>query len=340
MAWRPYKIQMNDKIIKYGIVGVGGFGSVRRKTLRETGRFQIIGGVDIDSKIFEKAALEEDRPLKRYETVETLVADPEIEAIFVASPPSFHVDQAMVAAKARKAVFVEKPLGYNYDDCLKLVEYCEENNIPHGHGFGVRFLDLWQKVKSLLNEKALGQVISISVACMQTGGLILPEDNWRFDRARNPGGPLFQSGIHKIDLLRFLFGEGKWLAGFVNRLVTKSATDDTYVLLGTFGGVPATLHCHYVASSRYAMEIYGTRGSLFISEYPTKLEHKITDLKEGLEPVHDLTKTILETKAELRSLCDFADAVRDRKQPAMSGREGLKSLKLVLDAAELSIEAP
>jgi predicted dehydrogenase len=243
----------------------------------------------------------------------------------------------MIAARAGKAIFCEKPIGPRRDECLALVEYCEQHGIPHGHGFNFRFNPIWQEVKRIVDAGTLGRIVSVSAASMHTGGLGFASDNWRFNRAENPGGPLFQCGIHKIDLLRFLFGEGRWISGIVSREVTPSATDDSYILLGEFGGIPATLHSHYVASYRHAMEIYGTHGDLFITEYPDKLEHKITDLTSGFEPVHDLTDKIPDTDAESASLRDFAAAVRAQRQPEMNGREGLRSLELVFEATEIAM---
>jgi len=324
--------------IKYGIVGVGGFGAQRRERLRKAGVFEIVGGVDLREEAFVQAEAEEGRSLRRYPSVEALVADPEIEAVFIATPASLHVPQAMLVAKAGKAVFCEKPLGPHRRECVELVEYCEKNNIPHGHGFSARYFPIWQEVKRLVETGALGRIVSVSAATMHTGGLGFAADNWRFKREENPGGPLFQCGIHKVDLLRFLFGEGRWVSGLVNRTITPSETDDSYVLLGEFGGVPATLHNHYVASYRHSMEIYGTKGDLFITEYPDRLEHKITDLTSGFEPVHDVTAKIPATDAEGDSLRDFARAVRERRQPAMSGREGLKSLELVFQGVDIAGE--
>ncbi len=330
-----------DKV-RYGIVGVGGFGAERRKRLRRCGAYEIVGGVDVREEAFAHADTEEGRALRRFASVEEMAGDPAVEAVFIATPAHLHVPQALAAARAGKAVFCEKPLGPLRAECLELVEYCEQNNIPHGHGFSVRFLALWQEVKRMVDAGTLGRVVSVSAACMHTGGLATAADNWRFKAGRNPGGPLYQCGIHKIDLLRFLFGEGRWRAGTVQRAITPSPTDDAYVLLGEFGGIPATLHSHYVASYRHAMEIYGTQGDLFITEYPVKLEHKITDLTSGFEPIHDLTGKIPAADAEGDSLRDFAAAVRERRQPVMNGREGLKSLELVFQAVEIAaeIEAP
>ena len=331
-------IQQTSEPIRYGIVGVGGFGASRRRRLRKVGCFYMVGGVDIREEVFPSAEADEGHPLKRYATIEDLVADPEIEAVFIATPASLHVPQAMIAARAGKAIFCEKPLGPRRDECLALVEYCEQHGIPHGHGFNFRFNPIWQEVKRIVDAGTLGRIVSVCAASMHTGGLGFASDNWRFNRAENPGGPLFQCGIHKIDLLRFLFGEGRWISGIVSREVTPSATDDSYILLGEFGGIPATLHSHYVASYRHAMEIYGTHGDLFITEYPDKLEHKITDLSSGFEPVHDLTDKIPDTDAESASLRDFAAAVRAQRQPEINGREGLRSLELVFQATELAVK--
>jgi len=326
--------------VRYAIAGVGGFGATRRGKLRETGQFHCVGGTDPDASVWPKAESEEGHPLQRYDSVDQLAADDGIDAVFISTPAHLHVEQAMIAARAGKAIFTEKPLGHDLAACRELVTYCETNGIPHGHGFGARFQPIHCIVKNLLDDHTLGTIVSVSVATMHTGGLAFSNNNWRFTRDRNPGGPLFQCGIHDIDLCRYLFGDGSWLAGTVQRGVTDSETDDAYVLLGAFGGVPVTLHSHYVASYRHTMEIYGTKGDLFIEHTPPRLRHKRTDLTSGFEPTIDLTDQIrLTASTEPDSLRDFAAAVRERRQPLMSGREGLTSLELVFAAAQVATPA-
>lgn len=324
--------------IKYGIVGVGGWGTHRRKKLRHAGAFQIVGGVDVRPEAFVEADREEGERIRRFESVEELVADPEIDAVFVCTPAHLHCSQAMLAAQAGKAIFTEKPLGHNLEECRQLVNFCEANNVPHGHGFSLRFSDYSQYVKKMLDEGKLGRVISVSVASMSTAGLVFPPDNWRFRPLENPGGPIFQCGIHKLDLLRFLFGEGKWHAGYVTRTVTKNGTDDGYILLGTFGGIPTTFHSHYVASYRHTLEIYGTHGGLFASEYPMSLKYKATDFAGVPEPTLDIIDLVPELDAETDALRDFAAAIREHRQPIMNGRDGLSAVELIFDAVRISSE--
>jgi len=326
--------------VRYAIAGSGGFGSCRRAMLRESGAFEIVGALDPNDDTIARTDKEEGKTVRRYQTMEELCADPAVEAVFISTPAHLHTSQGWQAARAGKAIFTEKPLGHDLEDCRKLVRFCETNNIPHGHGFTVPPHPLWMEVKRLLETGLLGTLVSVSVASMSTGGFYFPPTNWRFKRAENPGGQLFQCGIHKIDLLRRLFGDGKWLAGYVRNDMTPAETDDGYVLLGEFGGVPVTMHSHYVACYRHAMEIYGTEGDLFVTEHPEKLEYKKTDLSGAFEPVHDWTGKIPKHDATGDFMRDFAEAVRERRQPLLNGGDGLKALELVFEAIRIAKPIP
>lgn len=330
----------NGAAVKCGMIGIGGFGRSRRERLRRSGAFRIVAGIDPDAAAFRAAEQEEGRPIRRHAEVGQLLADDEVEAVFVSAPAHLHLDFGWKIARAGKALFMEKPLGHDVAACRKLVRYCEEKAVPHGHGFSEPFFPLWRKVAEILKNGGLGRVLSVSAASMHTGGLAAPVDNWRFTRENNPGGPLFQCGIHKIDLLRRFFGEGRWLAGTVNRRITSTDTDDACVLLGQFGDVPVTLHSHYVASFRHAMEIYGTKGNLVAEQFPTRLRLQQTDLGAGREWTEDLTGSLDDTDAESESLRDFARAIRERRQPLMNGRDGLEALELVVQAAAIVRQTP
>lgn len=328
----------NERPLRYGIVGVGGWGTKRRASLRAAGGFEIVGGVDVRREAFDEAAREEGRSIAQYPSVGALCEDSSIEAVFICTPAQLHVEQAMTAARAGKAIFTEKPLGPDPVACRELVRYCEAHHIPHGHGFSMRFTPHWQHVKTILDSGQLGRIVSVSAATMSTAGLYFPPDNWRFRAGENPGGPLFQCGIHKIDLLRFLFGDGRWISGVKRSDFTNSPTEDSMILLGEFGGVTCTLHCHYVASYRHAIEIYGTDGDLFITDHPPRIEIKRTDLKSFHEPVIDITADVPRSDAETQALRDFAMAVRQRRQPIMNGRDGLRAVELVVEAASVAVE--
>lgn len=318
------------------MAGVGGFGSARRAKLRDSGAFQMVGALDPNDAAFARAEREEETTLRRYATIEELAADPDVEAVIISTPAHLHVPQAWAAVRQGKAIFTEKPLGHDLQACRELVEYCETHHIAHGHGFSAPFMPIWVEVRRLLESGAIGRVVSVSASTMHSGGLTFSADNWRFQREFNPGGPLFQCGIHKIDLLRRLFGEGRWIAGVKCDDISESDTDDSYTLLGVFGKVPVTLHNHYVTSYHHGMDIFGTDGNLYITEHPVRLQIKRRGAVNAIEPVEDLTDLIPNTHAEKNSLVDFAHAVREHRQPVMNGREGLQALELIFEATKLN----
>jgi len=320
------------KKIRYAMIGVGGYGAKRRASLRKAGCFEMVGGIDLSPSIVAEAEAQEEKPLVAYLSIEALVNDPQVEAVFVCTPAHLHVAQATLAARAGKAIFTEKPLGHDLSDCTALVEYCEEHGIPHGHGFTLRYEPHYQYIKSLLDEGKFGRVVGVSIATMSTLGLIYPPDNWRFHPGENPGGPLYQCGIHKLDLLHFLFGRGEWTAGLAHADITPTQTEDSIVLLGQFAGIPVTFQSHYVASYRHAMEIYGTHATLLVSEHPMRLELKETCWKSGPEPLCNIIDCVPATDATSESLCDFAEAVRERRQPEMNGRHGLWAIESLYEA--------
>lgn len=324
--------------LRVAFCGVGGFARTRRRQLALAGGFELVGALEPSDAAFAAAQAEEGGGLVHYRSLEELVDDPRVEAVMICSPPGCHLEQAFAAVERGLAIFTEKPLGHELEGSRRLVQLCEERGIAHGHGLEVRFTPLWQHVKGLLESEAIGRVISVSIASMHSGGLMIPKDNWRHQPGGNPGGPLFQIGIHKLDLAHFLFGKGEWTAGRHYQHVTSAPVEDGFVLLGAFGAIPVTFHSHYICSYRHSLEIYGTAGGIYCTESPTSLQLKQTCNKAGAEVLADLTADIPETNARLDALVDFAHAVRQRRQPVMmNGRMGLEALEMVFEALAVSL---
>ncbi len=323
--------------LRVAFCGVGGFARTRRRQLALAGCFELIGALEPSDEAFAAAQAEEGGALVRYRSMEELVSDARVEAVIICSPPGYHLEQGFAAVERGLAIFTEKPLGHQLEESRRLVELCEERGIAHGHGLEVRFAPLWQQVKALLERGAIGRVISVSIASMHSGGLMIPKDNWRHQPGGNPGGPLFQVGIHKLDLARFLFGKGQWTAGRHYQHVTSAPVEDGFVLLGEFGSVPVTFHSHYICSYRHSLEIYGTTGGIYCTEAPISLQLKQTCAREGAEVMTDLTAEIPGSNARAEALIDFAQAVRQRRQPMkMNGRMGLEALEMIFEALAVS----
>lgn len=323
--------------VRCAVIGVGGYGATRRRLVRESGAFELVGGVEVSDAAFAVALEEEGSGFQRFASVEA--ACDAVEAVFVCTPAHLHFAHAMTAARRGCAIFVEKPLAHEIRLARELVTYCEQAAIPHGHGFTLRNAPVMREFKRLLDEGRCGNVVSVSATSMHSGGFAHSEDNWRFSPEWNPGGPLFQCGIHKIDLLRWIFGEGSWVGAVSRSNLTASETEDSYVLLGEFGDVPCTLHCHYVTAYHHGITVFGTEGNLYLTDYPTSLLWQKRSPTSGVETAVEIAVPLVDESEPDEALCEFAAAIREERQPQPNGRDGLEALELVIAASNLAEES-
>jgi len=144
-----------------------------------------------------------------YDDAAALIADREVDAVYVATPPSSHAEYALLAARAGKPVYVEKPMAVSHAQCRAMIDGCARAGVPLYVAYYRRSLPRFLKVKELIDGGALGAVRLVNVALWQPAR---PEHG---DRARLPwrvvpaiaGGGLFVDlASHTLDLLDFLLG--------------------------------------------------------------------------------------------------------------------------------------
>ena len=98
-----------------------------------------------------------------YNDAQNLVTDPDIDAVYIATPPSTHATYAVSALMAGKAVYVEKPLATHYDDCLRINRVSARYGLPCFVAYYRRYLPYFQRVKSLIEEGAVGKVLTAQI---------------------------------------------------------------------------------------------------------------------------------------------------------------------------------
>src|SRR5437868_2675747 len=125
-------------LIRAGFIGSGGYGAQRRRFVRETGRFQIVAGVDVSDEAAARALAEESGAFCVEKSAEALVGRDDVDVVFICTPPHLHLEQGLLAAGAGKHVFIEKPLGHDLNDARKLVEECGRRGLMLGLGFSTR----------------------------------------------------------------------------------------------------------------------------------------------------------------------------------------------------------
>lgn len=152
-----------------------------------------------------------------YTDAQQLINDPNVNAIYIATPPSSHATYAIMAMKSGKPVYVEKPLASSYYDCQRIDRMSEKTHVPCFVAYYRRYLPYFLKVKELLKSGAIGHVISVQVrfACpprdLDYDSTSLP---WRVQRDIAGGGYFYDLAPHQIDLLQELFGPIVHASGF------------------------------------------------------------------------------------------------------------------------------
>jgi predicted dehydrogenase len=142
-----------------------------------------------------------------YDDGAALIADPEVDAVYVATPPSAHKDYTIAAARAGKPVYVEKPMALNAGECDAMIAACRAAGVPLFVAYYRRALPRFLKVKELIDAGAIGDVRAVTITLYRQfeppAAAALP---WRIDPAIAGGGLFVDLAAHTLDLLDFILG--------------------------------------------------------------------------------------------------------------------------------------
>ncbi|MDO6436896.1 Gfo/Idh/MocA family oxidoreductase [Cyclobacterium sp. 1_MG-2023] len=171
---------------------------------------------------------------KWYADADELINDPEVNAIYIATPPNSHLELTKKAVEAGKPVYVEKPMARNHEECLEMIKICEEAGVPLFVAYYRRTLPNFLKVKSLIEEGAIGDPRYVNIVINQSKhpDVIKDESNWRIDPEVAGGGYFYDLGSHQLDYLDFLFGPMKEVNGVAANQSGDYPAED--IVLGNF----------------------------------------------------------------------------------------------------------
>jgi predicted dehydrogenase len=195
--------------IGYALAGVSKFGEF---CLEQYAEIDGLKPVAVWNRTPEKAAaLAAKYRLRHHESLEALVADPEVQLVHVATIPALHAAHATVALRAGKHVLCEKPLATRSADAEAILALAEERQVQLGINFVMRYSPLWQPVEALVRERLLGAPLRAEVVnCAGDSGL--PADHWFWDENQS-GGIFIEHGVHFFDLIASWLGEGGIVTG-------------------------------------------------------------------------------------------------------------------------------
>lgn len=227
------------KQVKWGIIGVGDVCEVKSGPA-----FQKVDNSDLVAVMRRSGEKAQDYAIRHgvskwYDDADTLINDPEINAIYIATPPNVHEYYVNKAAASGKAIYVEKPMAMNHEACKTMMEVCEKNRVPMFVAYYRRALPNFLKVKDLLAKGVIGDIRYVDVQINKSiepdilQGIV-HEDNWRVNPEVSGGGYFHDLACHQLDLLDFLLGPIKKAQGYSKNQAGFYKADDMTIANFTF----------------------------------------------------------------------------------------------------------
>ncbi len=313
-----------------GLVGVGMWGRRLAAAAERANGVHLVSGFARDADARTQAARE--MGCRAADSLDALLADPEVEAVLVVTPNHMHASIAGSAARAGKHAFVEKPIADRIDDATRLAQECERAGVVLYVGHSFRRLGAARAAAAAIADGALGTVVLVE-ANFSLAGSFAP-GAWRSSRATLPAGPMTQLGVHHADTLQAWIGPAVTVRGSMTHLAAAADIDDVAVaLLEHASGARSVISCSYVSPKTYRIRVYGTKANL---DYRTDMS--IWPQAERMDEATTLTISDDAGSAEVPfepcdmlvdELEEFGRCVRTGEVPETGAPEGLAALRVI-----------
>jgi predicted dehydrogenase len=274
---------------------------------------------------------------------EAFLKDDEIEAVILTTPNYSHMEHIEALSAAGKHVYCEKPIAHTMDHAKKVVEAVEKAGTRLAIGHSARRLSVSRHLKGLIDSGEMGHIsISESNFCTERG-LELTPDKWRSSPELNPTGVAIQLSIHHIDTFRYLYGPIRSVMARMKRMyATAEVEDSAMIIMEHENGVLSYVGAGWACPWAFHMNVHGTKAVAHFritgqqwrdpSQAPEPIRLHIDREPLGEKTVLDMPEGDMFRDA----LEDFADCVRENRNPEVDGRVALEDLAIVYAAAESS----
>ena len=196
---------MNEKMIKWGFIGCGEVTKTKiGPAFQKVEHSEVVAVMSRDGA--KAKAYAKERGIKKwYDDAQELIDDPEVNAIYIATPPSSHATYAIMAMKAGKPAYIEKPMAVTYEECTRINRISQETWVACFVAYYRRYLPYFEKVKEMVENGSIGNVINVQVRFAQPPrDLDYNRENlpWRVQADIAGGGYFYDLAPHQIDLLQ------------------------------------------------------------------------------------------------------------------------------------------
>jgi predicted dehydrogenase len=336
----------NQKRVRLGLSGCGFFSVVTANAVKKSKNTELVACFDVIPEKRRKRA--EESGCDEEKSYEALVARDDIDGVLLTTPNAVHAEQAVLAAERGKHVYVIKPIANTLADGKRMIEACEKAGVvlmvghPKRRSAGVR------KVKALIDEGVLGQLIMAEANGSSAQGFELTPDQfrWKGDDSGCPSGALMTIGVHNADVFNYLFGSVKTVFSFFNKLYIPAEVEDVTVTVCRFAsGALGYIGANFASSRTDWMYFYGTQANILLRS--PIVDVPFADVNKATASAPRPTQLVLIEKgkeerniplasidAYLEEMDEFARCIRTGDRPETNGATGLASLAIVRAAID------
>jgi len=285
----------------------------------------------------------------RESSYEALLKRDDLDGVHLTTPNALHAEQALLAARFGKHVFVDKPIANTLTDGKRMIAACRDAKVVLMVGQHLRRLAGFRKLRELLQAGAIGNFIQVDANFSQNLGFALTPDSFRWSGGDDgcPAGALMTLGIHHADLFNYLFGPVTDVLSFFSKLYIAAPVEDvTATILRFQSGGLGYLGSNYASPKALWVYVYGTEANLqctvTLQELPFEqylLRWQMIDADTSLQ-IYQKGKTGAENipltpgNPILEEIDEFAGCIRTGSRPETDGESALAALALIRAAIE------
>ncbi len=299
--------------VRWGIIGVGNVTELKSgPAFYKTEHSELVAVMRRDA---EKAAdyAKRHNVGKWYSDASELINDPEVDAVYVATPPDSHARFAIQAMKAGKPVYVEKPMARTHAECLEMLKVSEETGMPLFVAYYRRTLSAFLKVKEMVWNGTIGKPLMVNIKLYKPAGERgkTPEQmSWHVNPEIGGAGHFYDLASHQFDYLDFVFGAVTKVNGVASNLAGLYPAEDT--VSGSWkhesGVIGSGSWCFVVDKNQFTdeIEIIGEEGKIVIPSFTHGRVSVFTNdgcvYHEFINPQHIQMNLVKQIVDELRSV--------------------------------------
>ncbi len=321
------------KKVRFGIIGCGTISRFHATAIDRIEDAELYGVYDGWRPGAERFVTE--HPAVIFDSLEELLASPEVDAVCICTPSGLHTEQAVAAMKAGKSIVVEKPMSLSLSDADLLISTAEETGAKVCVISQFRFSAAVQEVRRALDEGAFGKVVSGSLSMKYfRSHEYYASGGWRGTWAMDGGGCLMNQGIHGIDVFRYLMGPVKTLTAITKTQTRKIEVEDSAAAIlefknGAVGTIQGSTTCYPGYPRR--IEICGEEGSVVLEEdsilsWDLPIECRLP-VGVGASNVASSDPKAIDVSGHVRQIGNLVDSIlrgAELMAPAASGRPPLE----------------